>query len=71
MQHYLTLAQSLVKQGYPLDAIFCLSAVREMARKGDTQRCRLIAVHCTIAMQALIPQALEQHLAYEDAFHDA
>jgi hypothetical protein len=39
-------------------AINYLSEARAIARKGDTQKMRCVAVHCTIAIHALLPEAV-------------
>lgn len=40
-------------------ALDYLSEARAIARRGDTQRCKVIACHCTQAMQALYPLAVQ------------
>lgn len=39
-------------------ALSVLSAARELAREGDTQRDRSLAAHCTQCMQSVMPLAL-------------
>jgi archaellum biogenesis ATPase FlaH len=46
-------------------ALNYLSAARKLARQGKTIRCRVIAVHCTVAMQAILPLQLEYQLAWQ------
>lgn len=54
----LTSADRSIAIGDTPNALNYLSEARAIARKGDTQRCILIATHCTIAIHALLPEAV-------------
>lgn len=62
MNSMLTIAELYVMTGDYAAAIDVLQMVRVDALKGKRISDRLIAVHCVVGMQALLPLAVEQRL---------